>query len=298
MRKSSGVSEMKKYINKAKVLSEALPYFRQFYGKTVVIKYGGSSMEDEKIRKTTAEDIVLMKYVGINPVVVHGGGKAISAVMSRMGKKPAFHKGMRITDEETKDIVEMVLVGKVNKEIVSLINQAGGKAVGISGKDGNLIQSTKYQPDEASDVDIGFVGKVSRINPDPIRALEQNGYIVVVAPIGFGEGGETYNINADSVAGEIAAALKAEKLVLLTDTPGILVEKEDESSLISTLRLSDVKDLIGRDVIEGGMIPKVEACERALDAGVEKTHIIDGRILHALLLEIFTDRGVGTQLIR
>lgn len=288
---------MKEYIERANILSEALPYFRKFYGKTVVIKYGGSAMEDEKIRKTTAEDIVLMKYVGINPVVIHGGGKAISEVMAQMGKKPAFHKGMRVTDEETKNIVEMVLVGRVNQEVVSLINQAGGKAVGISGKDGSLIESVKYVPEDASDVDFGFVGKVSRINPDLIRALEQNGYIAVVAPIGFGDGGETYNINADSVAGEMAAALKAEKLVLLTDTPGILTEEDDESTLISTLKLKDVKGLIDRGVIEGGMIPKVQACECALKAGVAKTHIIDGRILHALLLEIFTDKGIGSQLI-
>ncbi len=288
---------MEKYIEKAKVLSEALPYFRKFYGKTVVIKYGGSAMEDEAIREKTASDIVLMKYVGMNPVVVHGGGKAISEVMSKMGKKPVFHNGRRVTDGETKDIVEMVLVGRINKEVVTLINRAGGKAVGISGKDGGLIRSTKYYPKDAPDVDMGFVGEVSEINPDLIKALEQNGYIAVVAPTGIGENGETYNINADSVAGEIAAALKAEKLVLLTDTPGILKEKENESSLISTIRLPDIKDLIQAGVIDGGMIPKVEACECALKAGVSKTHIIDGRILHSLLLEIFTDKGVGTQII-
>jgi len=289
---------MEEYIEKAKVLSEALPYFRQFYGKTVVIKYGGSAMEDEEIRQTIAKDIVLMKYVGMNPVVVHGGGKAINEVMAKMGKTPVFHNGMRVTDEETRDIVEMVLVGRINKEVVSLINRAGGKAVGISGKDGDLIQATKYRLENEPDVDIGYVGKVSRINPDPIRTLEQAGYIVVVAPIGFGDDGQTYNINADSVAGEIAAALKAEKLVLLTDTPGILREKGDESSLISTLEPSQVRNLIESGVIDGGMLPKIEACERALEAGVGKTHIIDGRILHALLLEIFTDRGVGTQLVR
>ena len=192
----------------------------------------------------------------------------------------------------------MVLVGRINKEVVSLINRAGGKAVGISGKDGGLIEASKLIADDSGDVDIGFVGEVSRINPDPIRALEQNGYITVVAPIGFGSEGQTYNINADSVAGEMAAALKAEKLVLLTDTPGILVEKQDEKSLMSTLKLSEVKELTDRGVIDGGMIPKVEACACALTAGVMKTHIIDGRILHALLLEIFTDKGVGTQLIR
>lgn len=288
---------MEKLIEKAKILSEALPYFRQFYGKTVVVKYGGSAMEDEKIRHSTARDIVLMKYVGMNPVVVHGGGKAISEIMERLGKKPVFHRGMRVTDDETRDVVEMVLVGRINKEIVTLINQAGGKAVGISGKDGNLIRSIKYYPEGATDVDIGYVGKVSAIDPGLIRSLEHNGYIAVVAPIGVGEDGETYNINADSVAGEIAAALNAEKLVLLTDTPGILRKKGDDASLISTLRLSEVGELIRSGVIDGGMIPKVEACERALKAGVNKTHIIDGRILHALLLEIFTDTGVGTQLI-
>ena len=289
---------MEKYIEKAKVLSEALPYFRQFYGKTVVIKYGGSAMEDESIRQSTANDVVLMKYVGMNPVIVHGGGKAISDVMGKMGKKPSFHQGLRITDEETRDIVEMVLVGKVNKEVVTLINQAGGKAIGISGKDGSLIEAVKYRPDGEPDVDIGYVGKVSRINPDPIRTLEQGGYIAVVAPIGFGEDGKTYNVNADSVAGEMAAALRAEKLVLLTDTPGILREKGDESSLISSLKLSEIQELIESGVIDGGMLPKVEACERALEAGVDKTHIIDGRILHALLLEIFTAKGIGTQFIR
>jgi acetylglutamate kinase len=290
----SGLS-MEEYIQKAKILSEALPYFRKFYGKTVVIKYGGSAMENEGIREKTASDIVLMKYVGMNPVVVHGGGKAITEVMDKMGKKAAFHKGMRVTDDETMDIVEMVLVGRINKEVVTLINRAGGKAVGVSGKDGELIRSSKYIP--AAGIDIGFVGEVQKINPAIIRSLEQNGYIPVVAPVGVGEGGETYNINADSVAGEIAAAVQAEKLVLLTDTPGILRERRDESSLISTIRLSEVPTLIQQGVIEGGMIPKVEACERALRAGVRKTHIIDGRILHSLLLEIFTDKGIGTEII-
>lgn len=286
---------MKEYIEKANILSEALPYFRKFYGKTVVIKYGGSAMEDDGIREKTASDIVLMKYVGMNPVVVHGGGKAITEVMARMGKKAVFHNGMRVTDGETMDIVEMVLVGRINKEVVSLINRAGGRAVGISGKDGELIQSTKYVP--AAGVDIGFVGEVQKINPDIIRSLEQNGYIAVVAPVGIGDDGETFNINADSVAGEVAAALQAEKLVLLTDTPGILRERGNEGSLISTIKLSEIKEYTDKGVIDGGMIPKVEACQRALRAGVKKTHIIDGRILHSLLLEIFTDKGIGTQII-
>jgi acetylglutamate kinase len=290
-----GEHAVKEYIEKANILSEALPYFRKFYGKTVVIKYGGSAMEDERIREKTAADIVLMKYVGMNPVVVHGGGKAITDIMARMGKQAVFHKGMRVTDSETMDIVEMVLVGRINKEVVSLINQAGGKAVGISGKDGELITSSKYVP--AADVDIGHVGEVQRINPDIIRSLEQNGYIAVVAPVGVGDDGETFNINADSVAGEIAAALQAEKLVLLTDTPGILRERGDDSSLVSTIQLSEIEKLTSSGMIDGGMIPKVEACRRALRAGVKKTHIIDGRILHALLLEIFTDKGIGTQII-
>ncbi|RJP17550.1 MAG: acetylglutamate kinase [Candidatus Abyssobacteria bacterium SURF_5] len=286
---------MKEYIEKATILSEALPYFRKFYGKTVVIKYGGSAMEDEAIREKTASDIVLMKYVGMNPVVVHGGGKAISEVMAKMGKKAEFHKGMRVTDSETMEIVEMVLVGRINKEVVSLINRAGGKAVGVSGKDGELIRSSKYKPTE--DIDIGFVGEVQTINPGIIRSLEHGGYIAVVAPIGAGDDGETFNINADSVAGEIAAALQAEKLVLLTDTPGILRERSNDASLISTIQLSEIPQFINAGVIDGGMIPKVEACERALRAGVKKTHIIDGRILHSLLLEIFTDKGIGTQII-
>lgn len=286
---------MQESIEKAKILSEALPYFREFYGKTVVIKYGGSAMENEGIREKTASDIVLMRYVGMNPVVVHGGGKAITDVMDRMGKKAVFHKGMRVTDDETMDIVEMVLVGRINKEVVTLINRAGGRAVGISGKDGELIRSAKYVP--ATGVDIGCVGEVQRINPDIIRSLEQGGYIAVVAPVGVGDNGETFNINADSVAGEIAAALQAEKLVLLTDTPGILREEGNESSLISTIKLSEIPEMVDTGVIDGGMIPKVEACERALRAGVRKTHIIDGRILHSLLLEIFTDKGIGTQII-
>jgi len=288
---------MEAYIQKANTLSEALPYFRKFYGKTVVIKYGGSAMEKQEIRQTTASDIVLMKYVGMNPVVVHGGGKAISEIMAKMGKKPVFHNGLRVTDDETRDIVEMVLVGRINKEVVTLINRAGGRAVGISGKDGDLIQASKYYPDGKSGIDIGFVGEVSEINPDLIRSLEHSGYIPVVAPVGVGENGETYNINADSVAGALAAALKAEKLVLLTDAPGILGKTEDESTLISSLDVSQIEHLIRSGVIEGGMIPKVDACKHALEAGVRKTHIIDGRILHALLLEIFTDKGVGTQII-
>jgi acetylglutamate kinase len=288
---------MEQYIEKAKILSEALPYFRKFYGKTVVIKYGGSAMESEEIRHKTASDIVLMKYVGMNPVVVHGGGKAISDTMARMGKEPVFHRGLRVTDDETKDIVEMVLVGHINKEVVTLINQAGGQAVGISGKDGTLIEAVKYHPEDDPDTDIGFVGTVSKVNPELLRSLGQNGYIAVVAPVGVGEDGETYNINADSVAGEIAAALEAEKLVLLTDTPGILHDEKDESTLISTIKLSEIDGLIAEDVISGGMIPKAKACARALTAGVNKTHIIDGRVIHSLLLEIFTDKGIGTQIV-
>ena len=288
---------MKQYIEKAQILSEALPYFRKFYGRSVIIKYGGSAMEDSRIRQTTANDIVLMKYVGMNPIIIHGGGKAITQIMAKMGKEPVFHKGMRITDAETMDIVEMVLVGRINKEIVTLISEAGGKAVGISGKDGNLIRSTRYAPEESPDVDFGLVGKVSHINPEIIRSLEQNGYIPVIAPVGYSEDGETHNINADSVAGDIAAALNAEKLVLLTDTPGILREKGNDSTLIPSIRLSEIKELVATGIIDSGMIPKVEACECALAAGVRKTHIIDGRIPHALLLEIFTDTGIGTQII-
>jgi acetylglutamate kinase len=289
-------------IDKAKILVEALPYIRRFYNKTIVIKYGGSTMEEERLKKNFALDVVLLKYIGINPVVVHGGGPQIGEMLTRLGKKSEFVEGMRVTDGETMDVVEMVLVGKVNKEIVAMINQQGGKAVGLSGKDGRLILAKKLKLMRSTDeskspeiVDIGMVGEVKAIHPGVIESLEKENFIPVIAPIGVGEEGETYNINADLVAGKIAAALKAEKFILLTDVKGVLDEKKQ---LIPTLDVKQAKDLISKRVISSGMIPKVNCCLDALNEGVNKTHIIDGTVEHAVLLEIFTDVGIGTQICK
>ncbi len=283
--------ELQESINKADVLIEALKYIKQFYGKTIVVKYGGNAMIDEKLKEKVILDIVLMKYVGMNPVVVHGGGPEITEVMEKMGKKSVFVKGLRVTDAETMEIVEMVL-GRINKGLVALINQHGAKAVGLSGKDANLINATKC----VSDVDIGFVGDVSEIDPTIINVLDKEGFIPIISSIGVCNG-ETYNINADLVAGEIAGALKAEKLIMLTDVRVIMRDPKDPSSLISTIRLSEIDSLKNDNTIVGGMLPKVDACVIALKKGVKKTHIIDGRISHSLLLEIFTDSGIGTQII-
>ncbi|MGQ9507849.1 MAG: acetylglutamate kinase [Thermodesulfobacteriota bacterium] len=289
-------------MEKAKVLIEALPYIRRFYGKTFVIKYGGSTMEEERLRRNFALDVVLLKYIGLNPVVVHGGGPQIGEMLTKIGKKSQFIEGMRVTDEETMSIVEMVLVGKVNKEIVSLINQQGGKAVGLSGKDGGLLVARKMSLMKSSEegmapevIDIGMVGEVKAVRPDVIQALEKEGFIPVIAPIGVGENGETYNINADLVAGKVASALKAEKLILLTDVEGVL---DQEGKLISTLSPSNAQEMIERKIISSGMIPKVRCCLDALEEGVSKTHIINGTIDHAILLEIFTDVGIGTQITK
>jgi acetylglutamate kinase len=283
--------DLQESIGKADVLIEALKYIRQFYGKTIVIKYGGNAMIDEKLKEKVILDIVLMKYVGMNPVVVHGGGPEITQVMEKMGKKSQFVKGLRVTDAETMEIAEMVL-GRINKGLVALINQHGAKAVGLSGKDGGLITAEKCK----SDVDLGFVGDVSEIDPQIINVLDKEGFIPVISSIGTCDG-ETYNINADLVAGEIAAALKAEKLIMLTDIRGILRDQKDEKSLISTIKVSEIDQLEQDGVISGGMLPKVEACVIALRESVKKTHIIDGRISHSILLEIFTDSGIGTQII-
>jgi acetylglutamate kinase len=283
--------DLQESIGKADVLIEALKYIRQFYGKTIVIKYGGNAMIDEKLKEKVILDIVLMKYVGMNPVVIHGGGPEITQVMEKMGKKSQFVKGLRVTDAETMDIAEMVL-GRINKGLVALINQHGAKAVGLSGKDGGLITAEKCK----SDVDLGFVGDVSEIDPLIINVLDKEGFIPVISSIGTCDG-ETYNINADLVAGEIAAALKAEKLIMLTDIRGILRDQKDEKSLISTIKVSEIDQLEQDGVISGGMLPKVEACVIALRESVKKTHIIDGRISHSILLEIFTDSGIGTQII-
>ncbi|HUI45262.1 MAG TPA: acetylglutamate kinase [Nitrospirota bacterium] len=291
---------MQKLIEKAKILIEAMPYIQTFRGKTFVIKYGGNAMIDEGLKQDFARDVVLLRYIGINPVIVHGGGPQIGRTMERMGKKPAFVSGQRVTDEETMDIVEMVLGGKVNKEIVNLINQAGGKAVGLTGKDGGLIQARKLKLSKKSDetgeteiIDIGLVGEVTDVRPGALAALEQGGFIPIIAPVGVGEHGETYNINADLVAGAVAGALKAEKLILLTDQRGIL---DNDKNLITTLNKKKVETLVGNGVIGGGMLPKTKSCFEALDAGCVKVHIIDGRVPHALLLEIFTKEGIGTEI--
>jgi len=289
-------------IDKAKVLVEALPYIRRFYDKTIVIKYGGSTMEEEGMKRSFALDVVLLKYIGLNPVVVHGGGPQIGEMLAKIGKKSRFVEGMRVTDRETMDIVEMVLVGKVNKEIVALINHQGGKAVGLSGKDGRLITARRLKLTKSRGkgrkpevIDIGMVGEVKAINPGVIEALEKENFIPVIAPVGVGEEGETYNINADLVAGKIAAALKAEKLILLTDVEGVM---GGNHQLIPTLNVQQVKRLISREIISSGMIPKVNCCLGALEGGVAKTHIIDGRLEHAILLEVFTDIGIGTQITK
>jgi len=293
---------MENPLDKARVLIEALPYIQRFHDKTVVIKYGGSAMEEERMKRSFALDLVLLKYIGIHPVVVHGGGPQIGEMLTKIGKKTQFVEGMRVTDAETMDVVEMVLVGKVNKEIVSLINRQGGKAVGLSGKDGDLITAKKLKLTKGPGksgmtevIDIGMVGEVKAINPGVIEALEKENFIPVIAPIGIGEKGETYNINADLVAGEIASALKAEKLILLTDVEGVMDERH---RLIPTLNAKQAKRFIAQKVISSGMIPKVNCCLQALEKGVAKTHIIDGRVEHALLLEIFTDVGIGTQITK
>ena len=289
-------------IEKANVLVEALPYIRRFYQKTIVVKYGGHAMVAEELKESFAKDIVLMKYIGINPVVVHGGGPQIGEMLRRIGKKCDFYEGMRITDEDTMDIVEMVLAGKVNKEIVTLINRQGGRAVGLSGKDGQLIEARKLQivRDTGEDrppeiIDIGLVGEVARINLEILQTLSQSDIIPVIAPVGVGENGETYNINADLVAGAIAGALKADKLLLMTDVPGVLDRKGE---LISSMTIEEAGAAMRDQTLRGGMIPKIQCAIDALEAGAKKVHIVDGRLPHAVLLEIFTDAGIGTEILR
>jgi acetylglutamate kinase len=281
---------------RAEILMEALPYIRAFRGKTLVIKYGGAAMEQADLKRSFALDVILLHYVGINPVIVHGGGPQIGALMKRLGKEPRFVGGMRVTDEETVEIVEMVLVGKINKEIVGLINHHGGKAVGLSGKDGSLLRARRrpHRLPSGEEVDIGLVGEVEHVDAEPIRLLEDHGFIPVIAPVGVGAGGETYNINADLVAGDVAAALGAEKLIHLTDVQGILGE---DGQLLSTLSRKEAERLMEDAVIDGGMLPKVESSLRALRGGTAKAHIIDGRVPHAILLELFTREGIGTEIV-
>ena len=295
------MDDVKKSVERADILLEALPYIRRFYGKTIVIKYGGHAMVDEELKENFARDVVMMKYIGINPVVVHGGGPQIGSFLKKLGKDSKFVQGMRVTDEETMDIVEMVLVGKVNKEIVGLINRHGGKAVGLSGKDANLIRAEKYYLSEEKVkntppeiIDIGLVGRVTEINAALIASLTANGVIPVIAPTGVGEHGETYNINADLVAGAVAAALMAEKLILLTDVPGVL---DRNGEMIHTMDDRTTRRMIEEGTIEGGMFPKVKCCLKALKGGVKKAHIVDGRLKHTILLEMFTDQGIGTEIV-
>jgi acetylglutamate kinase len=280
---------------KAQILAEALPYIRRFHGKTIVVKYGGSAMTEVALQKSFAHDVVLLKLVGMNPVVVHGGGPQIESVLGRLGKKGEFVQGMRVTDAETMDVVEMVLGGTVNKEIVTLINQAGGKAVGLTGKDGGFIRAKKMllasDADPDAKLDIGQVGEIDAIDPDVISSLEDGGFIPVVAPIGVGKNGESYNINADLVAGKLAEVLKAEKLVLLTNTPGVL---DRRGQLLTGLTPKRIDELVAEGTLSGGMLPKIASALDAARGGVKSVHIIDGRVEHALLLEILTDEGVGT----
>ncbi|MDA8165232.1 MAG: acetylglutamate kinase [Desulfobacteraceae bacterium] len=292
---------MKESIEKAKTLIESLPYIKDLYGRTIVIKYGGHAMVDEELKKNFALDIILMKYIGINPVVVHGGGPQINQFLKKMNVQSDYVHGMRVTDGETMDVVEMVLVGRVNKEIVSLINYHGGKAVGLSGRDGDLVQARKMKimksPAENAPpelIDLGRVGEVTRINPDVLVTLDRRDFIPVIAPVGVGEDGHAYNINADLVAGAIAAEVKAAKLILLTDVQGVL---DREGKLIPTLTCGEAEGHIASGLIAGGMIPKVNCCRTAVNAGVAKAHIVDGRVEHAILLEMFTKQGVGTEIV-
>jgi len=280
-------------VNQANVLVQALPYMQRYSGKTFVVKYGGAAMVDERLKTQVMQDIVLLRTVGIKPVLVHGGGKEVSEVMQRMGLQPRFAGGLRVTDAETMEIVEMVLAGTTNKGIVSLIHCAGGKAVGLSGKDGNLLVARKLTH---GGNDIGYVGEVTQVNAEVIEVLAAAGYIPVISSVAIGEDGESYNVNADHAAGAIAAALCAEKLIVLTDVPGVLANLNDPTSLISEMSVAQAEELLRNGKAESGMAPKLEACITALRSGVQRAHIIDGRQPHAILMEVFTDHGVGTMI--
>jgi acetylglutamate kinase len=296
---------MNKLIKKAAVLVEALPYIRTFAGKTVVIKYGGKAMTDASLKDGFARDVVLLKYVGLNPVIVHGGGPQIDQMLTRLGLEAKFRQGVRVTDRPTMEVVEMVLGGSINKEIVTLINQHGGRAVGLTGKDGRLIlakpltarvwaESLYTEPDGHPDEDFGLVGDVQTVDPSLLLKLQQDNFVPVIAPIGTDREGNSYNINADLVAGAVAAALKAEKLLVLTDVKGI---RDAKGRHVSTLSRKDMQRMVKKGTITAGMLPKVHACLAALDGGVRKAHIIDGRMPHAILLEVFTDKGIGTEIV-
>ena len=287
------------------ILMEALPYIKKFHSKKILIKYGGHAMVNEDSMALTARDTVLLKYVGIDPIVVHGGGPEISRAMEKLGKKSEFVEGLRVTDEETMEIIQMVLVGKISTNIVSQINLHGGKSIGISGKDSELIRARKKtnmlineSTGETKEVDLGFVGEVICINNEILEMFTSNNYIPVIAPIGLGENGSTLNLNADTAAGEIAQNVDAEKLIILTDVPGLLRDPDDPSTLIQRIRVDEVPGLIEEGIISGGMIPKIETCVNALNGGVKSAHIIDGRVKHSILLEIFTKEGIGTMIYK
>ena len=292
---------MKELIEKANILLESLPYIREFAGRTIVIKYGGNAMVSENLRSKFARDIILLRYVGIKPVVVHGGGPQIGKTLEKMGLKTRFVRGHRVTDDETMDVVEMVLGGKVNKDIVALIQKHGGKAVGLTGKDGGLFYAEKLLIEEVPEgdgppeiIDPGKVGRITSVHPEIIHRLDEGNFIPVIAPVGVDKEGNTYNINADSVAGAIAKALKAEKLLLMTDVPGIT---DENGELISSLDRKALDQMVASGVVHGGMVPKVDAALSALEGGVSKVNIVDGRVDHAVLLEIFTQTGIGTEIV-
>ena len=293
---------MEKLIEKAEILLESLPYIKKFFGKNIVVKYGGNAMVSEELKESFALDIVMMKYIGINPVVIHGGGPQIGKTLKSLGIESTFIDGQRVTSQNMIDAVEMILGGKINKEIVALINRNGGRAVGITGKDGGLIHAKRYkkvkkcpETNRPEIIDLGLVGEITRVDPQILRTLHRDEFIPVIAPIGRGEDGKTLNINADFVAGKIASALKAEKLVLMTNVEGV---KDQYQKPVSEIDIKQGKELIGQGVISGGMAPKVRCCLDALTEGVHKTHIIDGRIKHAVLLEMFTQEGIGTQIVK
>lgn len=289
---------MSKIFKRAEILIEALPYIQKLYGKTIVIKYGGNAMINDDLKNSVMQDVILLKYVGMNPVLVHGGGPDLTRALKKMGIESEFVNGLRVTSKEIVEVAQMVFVGKTNKEIVSLINTKGGKAIGLSGIDGNLIESEKLETiQDGGILDLGFVGKVTGINSKLIELLTADEYIPVIAPIGVGKDGQSYNINADTVAAEVAVALKAEKLVLLTDVEGVKTNDEQQR-ILPSLSTGQVHDLIERKVISGGMIPKVLGCVDALERGVGRTHIVDGRVPHCILLEIFTDEGIGTMIVK
>ncbi|MBP6102226.1 MAG: acetylglutamate kinase [Leptotrichiaceae bacterium] len=282
-------------LEKAKILTQALPFIKRYHGKTIVIKYGGSAMTDQKIKEQFIQDVVLMKFVGINPVVVHGGGPEINAMLEKIGKESRFVEGNRVTDLETVEIVEMILSGKVNKDLVSNINRHGGRAIGLSGKDDNMILvEKKFIEKDGETIDIGYVGEIKEINTDIIDMLDFNNYIPVISTIGVDKEGQTYNINADYVAGEIAGKIKADRLIFLTDVDGIMQDHTNKETLISDITRKEVEILIENGTISGGMLPKVETCLHALKKGVENVIILNGKIEHSILLELFTEEGAGT----